>query len=344
MMDEEDDLRSDLAHVIDQVEKLVREAPEPTRSKSLSERSQAEKSDYLEDIEEARRTAKETQSLQVLTDVLTWALQRLEEEEAKRRSSDKRKRHAAGPASGSTKMTERQPAEEEAETDAPPTDPDGGRGDKKNKDVHPVLIMGATGWTIHAAKNGKAYWHHEKTGQSVWEEPVEVVDYRQETEVDGWGVHPAPTGKPYWHNEKTGESVWIEPKIMNERRLQHASMAHISFAKSSAFDDDDSDEDTDEDNMMAKQRRSGGETESKSDVAQKSREEEKSHGGEGKRSDDEQEDLTLSNDPSTLQRLLRDTMSELETSLVSKYVLFIFSSTFLVEMQYTHVFLFYYFF
>jgi hypothetical protein len=116
---------------------------------------------------------------------------------------------------------------------------------------------------------------------------------------------------------------------MNERRLQHASMAHISFAKSSAFDDDDSDEDTDEDNMMTKQRRSDGETESKSDVvAQKSREKEKSHGGEGKRSDDEQEDLTLSNDPSTLQRLLRDTMSELETSLVSKYVLFIFSSTF----------------
>ncbi len=92
--------------------------------------------------------------------------------------------------------------------------------------------MGRTGWSIHAAPNGKAYWHSEQTGESVWVEPVEVVRYRLETEVDGWGVHPAPNGKPYWHNEDTGASVWMEPPAMMERRKAYMrSMQGVSFAR-----------------------------------------------------------------------------------------------------------------
>ena len=92
--------------------------------------------------------------------------------------------------------------------------------------------MGRTGWSTHAAPNGKAYWHSERTGESVWVEPVEVVRYRLATEVDGWGVHPAPIGKPYWHNEETGASVWREPPAMAKRRKAYmSSVQSASFAR-----------------------------------------------------------------------------------------------------------------
>ena len=76
---------------------------------------------------------------------------------------------------------------------------------------------------LHAAPNGKQYWHHKGTGKSEWSEPKEYRQYREATSVDGWTVHPAPNGLPYWYNEKTKESVWVEPPSMKHRRLEYAT-------------------------------------------------------------------------------------------------------------------------
>eukprot|EP00946_MAST-07B_sp_MAST-7B-sp1_P002770 g2770.t1 len=83
------------------------------------------------------------------------------------------------------------------------------------------LSVGQTGWTIHAAENGKQYWHNSNTGASVWDEPPECLQYRRATSVNGWNVHPAPDGRPYWHNSHTKVSVWIEPPEMKEKRLEY---------------------------------------------------------------------------------------------------------------------------
>lgn len=80
------------------------------------------------------------------------------------------------------------------------------------------LACGRSGWTIHASPEGKMFWHHAGDENSLWEEPEECAEYRNETEVDGWSVHPSPDGLPYWHNERTLESVWVEPEVMREAR------------------------------------------------------------------------------------------------------------------------------
>ena len=132
----------------------------------------ADQSERMSALVRARQRAAATSSTDTLTEVLTWSLAQLEREEA------------------------RAPAErrEKAEKNLGLNTPE-------------ELTMGRTGWSIHAAPNGKAYWHNESTGESVWVEPVDVVRYRLATEVDGWGVHPAPNGKP--HSEVTGR-VWQE--------------------------------------------------------------------------------------------------------------------------------------
>ena len=83
------------------------------------------------------------------------------------------------------------------------------------------LACGRSGWTIHASPEGKMYWHHAGDEVSVWEEPKEALEYRQETEVDGWSIHPSPDGQPYWHNSETEESVWEEPGSMLNARLHY---------------------------------------------------------------------------------------------------------------------------
>ncbi len=84
------------------------------------------------------------------------------------------------------------------------------------------LGVGATGWTLHAAPNGKQYWHKRGAGpdSSVWDEPPACRAYRDLTEVDGWRVAPSASGKPFWHNGDTGESVWDEPQAVREKRLE----------------------------------------------------------------------------------------------------------------------------
>ena len=257
-MNDLEDLRSDLSHVLDEIEQLVSNSPLP-KNKDYHTRFEAERVENLQDIEEARNEANKVKGMDELTDILTWALQRLEEEEGKQRARAANRTPTSsktgGQKSSESKSNNNSNSNSKNNTVASASTV-GQKGEEadgnESLDVHPELVMGNTGWTIHAAPNGKAYWHHEITGESVWEEPNVVLDYRKQTEVDGWGVHPAPTGKPYWHNEITGESVWVEPEAMTRRRVEYLTLANVSFeqvraSNSKMQDSDDDDEDSNDD-------------------------------------------------------------------------------------------------
>ena len=297
-MDELADLHSDLNHVLDEIEHLVSITPIPISATTATKTNIEEKrAEDLNDIAEARATAATVKDVGELTDILTWALQRLEEEERKQSAQKKQQTPPRRQQSSNT----RKEAEEKVSSDS-------------SKDVHPELVMGNTGWSIHAAPNGKAYWHHEITGESVWEEPHSVLEYRKQTEVQGWGIHPSPTGKPYWHNEHTGESVWVEPAAMKQRRLKYQALSGISFeqvrssssssSKVQSDDDDDLDdvEDENEENEEDEDRRH---------VMGESK-----MGGGAKQNTDRQKGGN-SNDTRVLRRQLKDTMRELERSLMT---------------------------
>tara|TARA_B110000091_G_scaffold210021_1_gene252149 strand:+ start:178 stop:1857 length:1680 start_codon:yes stop_codon:yes gene_type:complete len=257
-MDDEEskELREDLLHVLAQIEKLVEklvnndvETRQPTTE--FQRRLVGEKNAALNDLAEAKHTAQTTTDMNILTDVLTWALTRLEEEEGKVRARqrnktptrnntpknahthDRKNTGSTTPSSASSRPHEQSYITGNQNNTISNSSSKSNNNNNNNNNHHqneqkiimdhkyPELIMGHTGWTIHAAPNGKAYWFHEDTERSVWEEPDNVLEYRKQTEVDGWGVHPSPKGKPYWHNELTGESVWVEPNKMKDSRLAY---------------------------------------------------------------------------------------------------------------------------
>ena len=260
--EEVSDLRDDLIHVLSRVEQHIHEA----------QLNKVDQQQQLNEVAEARHTAQQVKDASTLTDILTWALSRLEQEEGRQRHGTLSKSHSIVP------------------------------GDKKHNHIYPQLIMGKSGWTIHAAPNGKAYWYHDATEKSVWDEPLNVINYRKQTEVDGWGVHPSPKGKPYWHNEITGASVWVEPEAMKKRREEYASLADISFARQTAAAASASSK------REALSTIDSSDDDDASDTATATTTTTQRHGAAAAVMTAE------SNDPSVLKRLLNTTMVELEKS------------------------------
>ena len=97
MSDEESkELREDLLHVLAQIEKLVNDVETRSPTTELQRRLVGERNAALNDLAEAKYTAQTTTDMNLLTDVLTWALTRLEEEEGKVRARQRNKTPTKG--------------------------------------------------------------------------------------------------------------------------------------------------------------------------------------------------------------------------------------------------------
>lgn len=266
-----DEARADYEELVSDVNHVLAQLERLITSDLAASDSQ----ERMAGLVQARKRVANTSNVNVLTDVLTWSLAQLEREEAR------------APAS------RRKEAEKNLGLSTPKE-----------------LIMGRTGWSIHAAPNGKAYWHNERSGESVWVEPEEVVRYRLATEVDGWGVHPAPNGRPYWHNEETGESVWKEPRAMMDRRI--AYMNSIQSMSSSKTDDRVDNEGKSKEMMADSSDESENISESKNDAGSPA---ESKTGDVGQRIDEWEKMAIATKDPAELKRVLQTTFDSFKDCL-----------------------------
>jgi len=79
-----------------------------------------------------------------------------------------------------------------------------------------------SGWVQYHTQEGKAYYHRQSTGDTVWELPndapnLTAVNDRapapvSDHQVEGWKMTVTPKGVPYYYNSVTNESRWELPE------------------------------------------------------------------------------------------------------------------------------------
>jgi len=77
------------------------------------------------------------------------------------------------------------------------------------------------GWTEHQAPDGRTYYYHSSSKQSVWEKPDELKSEAEKALATcKWKEYTSDNGKVYYHNVDTKESVWSVPKDLQELKEQ----------------------------------------------------------------------------------------------------------------------------
>ncbi|KAG0236940.1 PRP40 pre-mRNA processing factor 40 [Actinomortierella wolfii] len=76
-------------------------------------------------------------------------------------------------------------------------------------------------WTVYTHQDGREYYYHTVTKQTVWQKPDELKTPKElELEACPWKEYTTKEGKKYYHNAKTSSTVWTIPdeyKILLEQ-------------------------------------------------------------------------------------------------------------------------------
>ncbi|KAF9140820.1 hypothetical protein BGX30_005944 [Mortierella sp. GBA39] len=68
-------------------------------------------------------------------------------------------------------------------------------------------------WTEYTHQDGRKYYYHTVTKQTVWQKPDELKTPKElALEACVWKEYSTPEGKKYYHNAKSSETVWTAPE------------------------------------------------------------------------------------------------------------------------------------
>ncbi|KAF9314415.1 hypothetical protein BG003_004182 [Podila horticola] len=83
-----------------------------------------------------------------------------------------------------------------------------------------TLASGAPGnvlWAEYTHQDGRKYYYHTVTKQTVWQKPNELKTAKElALEASPWKEYTTPEGKKYYHNAATKETVWTVPEAYKE--------------------------------------------------------------------------------------------------------------------------------
>ncbi|KAF9331383.1 hypothetical protein BG006_005749 [Podila minutissima] len=72
-------------------------------------------------------------------------------------------------------------------------------------------------WAEYTHQDGRKYYYHTVTKQTVWQKPNELKTAKElALEASPWKEYTTPEGKKYYHNAATKETVWTVPEAYKE--------------------------------------------------------------------------------------------------------------------------------
>ncbi|KAG0332624.1 hypothetical protein BG004_001164, partial [Podila humilis] len=72
-------------------------------------------------------------------------------------------------------------------------------------------------WAEYTHQDGRKYYYHTLTKQTVWQKPNELKTAKElALEASPWKEYTTPEGKKYYHNSVTKETVWTVPETYKE--------------------------------------------------------------------------------------------------------------------------------
>ncbi|KAK5821650.1 hypothetical protein F5H01DRAFT_290377 [Linnemannia elongata] len=87
-------------------------------------------------------------------------------------------------------------------------------------------------WTEYTHQDGRKYYYHTVTKQTVWQKPDELKTPKElALEACPWKEYSTPEGKKYYHNAKSSETVWTAPE---EYKTLFDELAEETKAKENA--------------------------------------------------------------------------------------------------------------
>ncbi|KAG0209848.1 hypothetical protein BGX33_005305 [Mortierella sp. NVP41] len=98
-------------------------------------------------------------------------------------------------------------------------------------------------WTEYTHQDGRKYYYHTVTKQTVWQKPDELKTPKElALEACPWKEYSTPEGKKYYHNAKSSETVWTAPEeyktlfdeLAEETKAKEASTGSATSASTSA--------------------------------------------------------------------------------------------------------------
>lgn len=83
----------------------------------------------------------------------------------------------------------------------------------------------ASEWVDHVAPNGKTYYYNNRTKQSLWEKPPELMTAgERQLAKCPWKSHKNQDGKVYFYNSITKASSWDEPAELIKAKKEAAEI------------------------------------------------------------------------------------------------------------------------
>lgn len=87
----------------------------------------------------------------------------------------------------------------------------------------------------HLAPDGRPFWSHSTTKQSVWEKPRELKTAIEiQMEETGWKEYESG-GRPYW--VKGGETTWQRPQAIQGELREHQTLEELACIALESFAD-----------------------------------------------------------------------------------------------------------
>ncbi|KAF9391372.1 hypothetical protein CPC16_004417 [Podila verticillata] len=72
-------------------------------------------------------------------------------------------------------------------------------------------------WAEYTHQDGRKYYYHTVTKQTVWQKPNELKTAKElALEASPWKEYTTPEGKKYYHNAETKATVWTVPEAYKE--------------------------------------------------------------------------------------------------------------------------------
>ncbi|KAF9291602.1 PRP40 pre-mRNA processing factor 40 [Mortierella alpina] len=76
----------------------------------------------------------------------------------------------------------------------------------------PPAPAAKSAWTEYTHQDGRKYYYHATTKQTVWQKPDELkTPGERALEACPWKEYSTPEGKKYYHNASTSQTVWTAP-------------------------------------------------------------------------------------------------------------------------------------
>eukprot|EP00794_Sanderia_malayensis_P012946 gene12946-14278_t len=125
------------------------------------------------------------------------------------------------------------------------------KSDKQTKEKKKETKKKKSLWSAHKAPDGREYFYHSETKQSVWTKPDELKtpgELLLDTCV--WKEYKADSGRYYYHNTETKESKWTIPEELD--KIKEQIKAEQEKAAKEDEESSESDEEDEEDKKKSK--------------------------------------------------------------------------------------------